>query len=390
MKYTFDTIDAKCEYSKERGYGFAPRGEFEPYEFDIYTGKNAEYDVAVTIKSSVDTVISLMTQSRRFMLKNEPITAGKTYTYTFSVSVCDIHKFGTNYYVWDKIALSLMADAWCITEIEATEHEMPVIYIAGDSTVTDQPAEYPYEPHSTFCGWGQMVGGFLKPGIAVSNHAQSGSTTAEFMSSNWEVVKSRLKPGDVLIVEFGHNDQKITELDAYGGYRKNLIYYINEAKARGAYPIINAPINRIIFQPDGTITDLLGEYAAACRDTAAEYGVPFVNMLTLTTEFFEAAGAIDAWNWFRCKGDERDYTHTNDLGGELIAKMFLGEVVKQGIKPIADFVDTDKIKYEMPDPCAKPIDSSNPEVLAHIAGIGLINVPKNGAIPDIDNDIRNI
>lgn len=397
MKYTFigsggDVfVRPSDEYSPKRGYGFIKHSDAEPYEFSVYVGSNGEYDITVTIDGSLaNGEVSLTAQSRRFMLNGEKIPSDGLHEYSFSVSVCDIHKYGAERCVWDRISLSLMADRWCVASVEITKRTMPVIYIAGDSTVTDQPAEYPYDAKSTFCGWGQMVGGMLKPGIAVSNHAQSGSTTEEFKSCNWNVIKDRIKAGDVLIVEFGHNDQKIAALDAYGGYRDNLVYYIEQARKRGAYPVINSPINRIIFKPDGTLADLLGSYAAACRDTAAEYGVPFVDMLKRTTEYFEAAGAVAAWDYFRCKGAERDYTHTNDIGGALIAKMFLQEVVKNNIEPIARFVKTDMINTPLPEHTEKPADSSSAAVLKHIAGIGLVNIPKSGAIPDIDNDIRNI
>lgn len=397
MKYNFTgsakedflSVSQSDIYSPERGYGFSPRKDTEPYEFSVYTGKNSTYSLYVTIDGgSEGRTVSLLTQSRRFMMNNERVPAGE-HTYEFSVCVCDIHMSGSAYTVWDRIRVMLMADEWCITAIETEEKEMPVIYIAGDSTVTDQPAEYPYHPESSFCGWGQMISGLLKPGIAVSNHAQSGSTTAEFLSCNWNVVKERMKPGDMLIVEFGHNDQKIEELDAFGGYRKNLIYFIEETKKRGAYPVINSPINRIIFNPDGTLADLLGEYGEACRVTAEEYGVPMADMLKKTTEFFEAVGSIHAWDYFRCLGDSKDYTHTNDIGGALIAKFFAQEAVEKNIMPIAGFIKTGMTATPVPE-CEKPEICDSSESLAHMAGIGLVHIPKNGVLPDIDNDIRDL
>ena len=85
---------------------------------------------------------------------------------------------------------------------------IPTVYIAGDSTVTDQPAEYPYNATSTYCGWGQMFPQFFNTGIAVENHAQSGSTTEDFKNVNFTAFKDKIKKGDFLIIEFGHNDQK--------------------------------------------------------------------------------------------------------------------------------------------------------------------------------------
>jgi lysophospholipase L1-like esterase len=222
----------------------------------------------------------------------------------------------------------ILCDGAVTATAMASPVDIPTIYIAGDSTVTDQIAEYPYVPKETFCGWGQALQGLLKPGIAVSNHAQSGSCTLAFIGTNWNAFKDKIKPGDVLVCEFGHNDQKIKELDAFGGYAEKLRYFVNYAKEKGAYPILNSPINRIIFEPDGTLKNLLGEYRNAVESVAKELDVPFIDMWARTTDYFVKAGPVKSWDFFRCKGEERDYTHTNDIGGTLIAKMFAQEIKK--------------------------------------------------------------
>lgn len=400
-KEGFTNITAKDVYDKKNGFGWLggvcadERGAYQskdgvPIEFKSYTGKNGTYNVKVTVTAVEENAkVSVLSQSRRFMCIDTPVAFGNEYSLKYSVCVCDVHMHGCDRQVWDSVNTMIMGNGIRLCSIEIEEKDMPVMYIAGDSTVTDQPAQYPYNPSSTFCGWGQMIGAFLKPGIAVSNHAQSGSTTEEFKSCNWNVIKERIKPGDMLFMEFGHNDQKIDTLDAFGGYRRNLIYYINEAKARGAYPVICSSINRIIFNPDGTLADLLGDYGRACEETAKEFGVPFVNMLGRTTEYFEAAGCVKAWDYFWGDGENRDYTHTNDTGGRLIAKMAANEIMQKNIIPAAAFIKEEEITYTIPDWEKSPVTDSSKE-LEHLAGIGLVNVPKGSAIPDIDKDIRNI
>jgi lysophospholipase L1-like esterase len=275
-----------------------------------------------------------------------------------------------------------------VSTVEIEKTDAPTIYFAGDSTVTDQPAEYPYNPSSTYCGWGQMLGGLLKSGIAVSNHAQSGSTTQEFKECNWLVVKERLKKGDMLFVEFGHNDQKIDSLDAFGGYAENLRYYVGEARSVGAFPVICSPINRIIFQSDGTLLNLLGDYRNAAKQVADELNVPFVDMWSKTTEYFEADGAQHSWSWFWGDGENRDYTHTNDLGGALVAQLGAQEITQKKIAPVCEFVKTELIDVRLPQRSETAAVDSSAE-MSHLATIGLVNVPK-GAIPDIDKDIRGI
>lgn len=399
----FVSVSAEDMYTKEKGYGYVracgiePKTERHglyttcartdvPVRFDVYTGENGTYNVRITAEGA-DGKMTVFSESRRFMYTDYEIRKDETTVLEFTVNVCDSHKNGEEYVKKDSLSLMFMGNV-VISTVEIEKTDAPTIYFAGDSTVTDQPAEYPYNPSSAYCGWGQMLGGLLKKGIAVSNHAQSGSTTQEFKECNWLVVKERLKKGDMLFVEFGHNDQKNETLDAFGGYADNLRYYVNEARRVGAYPVLCSPINRIIFQEDGTLLNLLGDYRNAVAQVAAEMDVPFIDMWSKTTEYFEADGPVHAWSWFWGDGKNRDYTHTNDLGGALVAKFGAQEIAEKRIEPVCGFVKTELIKVEMPE--RKPAESvSSSKEMAHLATIGLVNVPE-GAIPDIDKDITNI
>lgn len=346
---------------------------------------NGNYEVTLSVKAHEDTVFSVLSQSRRFIRNDVEIKNGESMDIVFNANVCDHHFDGGDYTEVRTIDIYILCDGAVTATAAVSPVEMPTIYIAGDSTVTDQPAEYPYEPSETFCGWGQALQGLLRPGIAVSNHAQSGSCTMAFIGTNWTAFKDKIRPGDVLVCEFGHNDQKIKELDAYGGYAERLRYFVEYAREKGAYPILNSPINRIIFEPDGTLRNLLGEYRDAVKSVADEMNVPFIDMWQRTTEYFETAGPVKSWGFFRCKGDERDYTHTNDIGGLLIAKFFAQEIVKNDVKPVADFVDENRI--ETVQVTADEGDSfDNSDMQAHLKTIGLVNVPDG----DIDADITGL
>lgn len=399
----YTSVSPSDDYTSEKGYGFihvchispelSQRDTYTtcartdiPVGFDFYTGANGTYNVRITANGA-DGKMTVLSESRRFMYTDCEIKSGETAVFEFTVNVCDIHKHGAEYVKKDRLNLMFMGNV-IISTIEIEKTDAPTIYFAGDSTVTDQPAEYPYNPSSTYCGWGQMLGGLLKKGIAVSNHAQSGSTTQEFKECNWLVVKERLKKGDMLFVEFGHNDQKVESLDAFGGYANNLRYYVNEARNVGAYPVLCSPINRIIFEEDGTLLNLLGDYRNAVKQVADEMNVPFIDMWSKTTEYFEADGPVHSWSWFWGDGENRDYTHTNDLGGALVAKFGAQEIVDKKIKPVCDFVKTELISVELPKREKTDAVNSSKE-MSHLTTIGLVNVPK-GAIPDIDKDITNI
>ena len=219
--------------------------------------------------------------------------------------------------------------------------------------------------------------------LAVSNHAQSGSCTTAFMASNLTAFEEKIGPGDYMVIEFGHNDQKIKELDAFGGYKANLIKLAKLAMEKGAVPIICSPINRIIFEPDGTLKNLLGDYRDAAKAAAEELGITFIDLWKRTTDYFETAGPVKSWRFFRCLGDERDYTHTNDLGGTLAAKLFAQEMAAQR-GPLAPYIDMDGVGVEQVT--ADPGDKDdNAAVLSHIQNIGLVNVPE-----DFDADITGL
>lgn len=352
----------------------------EPLEIKIPV-PNGNYEVCVSIKAHEDTIFSILSQSRRFMAQNIEIKSGCEKDIIFNINVCDTHKHGCDYYEVKNADIYILCDGNITATAAISPVDVPTIYIAGDSTVTDQPAEYPYNPASTFCGWGQMFPQFLKTGIAVSNHAQSGSTTADFMASNWTAFKDKIKSGDYMIIEFGHNDQKVESLSAHSGYADNLRYYINYVRERGATPILCSPINRIIFQKDGTLLNLLGEYRDAVKSAAEEMNVPFIDLWSRTTQYFETAGPVKSWNFFWGNGTDRDYTHTNDIGGNVIARFVAQEMIKQDV--LTDFIKHDMIDVEpvVADAGDKP---DNAEAFSHLKTIGLVNVP------DIDNDITDI
>ena len=297
---------------------------------------NGTYEVTVTVTAHEDIVFTILSQSRRFMAQDINLGKGESTDITFNVSVCDYHKNNEDYTNVNGVEIDIMCDGDFTALSAVSPVNIPTVYIAGDSTVTDQPAEYPYNATSTYCGWGQMFPQFFNTGIAVENHAQSGSTTEDFKNVNFTAFKDKIKKGDFLIIEFGHNDQKIDTLDAFGGYTENLKYFVNFVREKGANPIICSPINRIIFQEDGTLLNLLGDYRTAVKNVCDEMNVPFIDLWSRTTEFFEAAGAVKAWDYFWGNGTDRDYTHTNDFGAYRMAGFVAGALGRAVGLPVAD------------------------------------------------------
>lgn len=356
--------------------------EHEPLTIDL-NAPNGTYEVTVTVTAHEDITFTIYSQSRRVMVQECEMKKGETRDFTFNVSVRDYHRHDEEYTALSGITVNIACDGDFSAIATASPVDIPTVYIAGDSTVTDQPANYPYTPTATYCGWGQMFPQLLKEGIAVENQSQSGSSTMDFIDINLTAFEDSIKEGDFLIIEFGHNDQKIKELGAYTGYTENLNYLVDLARKKGATPIICSPINRILFLEDGSLLNLLGDYRNAVKKVCEEKNVPFIDLWTRTTEFFTRAGAVKAWDYFWGDGKDRDYTHTNDIGGNIIARFVAQEMIKNKVEPIASLIKDDMIDVAMPepDPTAKPLNSAEIE---HLKTIGLVNVP------DIDKDITKI
>lgn len=298
-----------------------------PLSFKIDVPKQGNYKVTVVIQAAQPIEEILIFTGRRRLAYKGKIAAGCTLRQEMTVNVCDIIPRGKEeVYIDRSLDVTIVADKPRITEIQAEELECPTIYIAGDSTVTDQSGEYPYAPGTCYCGWGQMLTAFLDGKTAVSNHAHSGLTTETFRSEgHYEIIEKYIKKGDFFFLQFGHNDQKHQHLQAQTGYKKNLIRYVQEVRQKGAFPILVTPLARNTWKgTDGTYLDLLKEHAEVCVAVGREYGVPILDLHKKSMKFIQGLGMERAKVYFY----PNDYTHTNDYGGYRMAQFVAEEIQK--------------------------------------------------------------
>ncbi|HYD82665.1 MAG TPA: rhamnogalacturonan acetylesterase, partial [Opitutus sp.] len=170
--------------------------------------------------------------------------------------------------------------------IEPAPADTPTIFLAGDSTVTDQP-------HEPAASWGQMLPRFFKPAVAIANHAESGETLKSFLSGlRLAKILSQIKPGDYLFLQFGHNDQKKnwpqTYAEARTTYTAYLRAYIAEARLRGATPILVTSPQRRTFDEHGRIKNTHGDYPDAVRALARAERVALLDLERASIAFYEA------------------------------------------------------------------------------------------------------
>ena len=193
---------------------------------------------------------------------------------------------------------------------------VPTLYLAGDSTVTDQP-------EAPSGSWGQFIPRYFGNGIAVANHAESGESLKSFVTElRLDKLLSNLRTGDWVMIQFGHNDQKSqwpqTYADAATTYRDWLRVYIAEIRRRGATPLLVTSPERRNFDARGRIVATLADYPAAMRAVAAEQNVALLDLNPLSVKFYEALGPELSPRAFADEG--RDKTHHNEYGARQLAR----------------------------------------------------------------------
>jgi lysophospholipase L1-like esterase len=354
-------------YSAARGYGLEPGSRADgvnPFYFSVDLPEG-NYTVTVTLgddKAAATTTIK--SELRRLMLENVTTKPGETVTKTFTVNV-RTPKILTGGEVKLKAPRETVEEAWnwdsrltlevngahpAVRTIAIAPAHVPTLYLLGDSTVCDQPAE-PYN------SWGQMLPRFFKPGIAVANHGESGETYRDSLARRrLDKIVGGMKPGDTLVMQFGHNDQKQIK-DGKGGpfttYKAEIKAHVDAVRAHGGLPVIVAPMERRGFDADGRVIPSLKDYAEAARQSARELDVPFIDLNTMSRTFYEALGPEGSKAAFAEPAPGRlDNTHHDSYGSYELAKaVVLG--LRQARVPAARYiVDDFAFDPAHPDPVA--------------------------------------
>lgn len=167
---------------------------------------------------------------------------------------------------------------------------MSTVHYIGDSTVArNNIHSYPQT------GMSQGLALYLKESVTIVSYAKNGRSTKSFLDEGrFAPVEQAMRPGDFLFIQFGHNDEKTDEArhtDPDTTFRENLRLFIDAAKRRGAYPVLITPIARRLFDEKGHfLPGSHGAYPAAVKETAAEAGIPVVDLTTETEAYLAGLG----------------------------------------------------------------------------------------------------
>lgn len=175
-----------------------------PLIFKVDVPRQGNYRITLTIRSEEEMGEILIFTGRRRLAFHGTVGAGE-FTYTMITNVCDIVPVGYSRIFADKtVDIAVLADRPRISALTVEEVNGPTVYLAGDSTVTDQPGDYPYYPGTCYCGWGQMLPAYFDTRVAVSNHSHSGLTTDSFRKEgHYAVISQYSKPGDYVFSSSG-------------------------------------------------------------------------------------------------------------------------------------------------------------------------------------------
>lgn len=245
----------------------------------------------------------------------------------------------------------------CITAFT----DRPVtLFLIGDSTMANKDTT----KGSPERGWGMVLHEYFTDNVRIENHAVNGRSSKSFLDEGrWEKVRRRIQPGDYVLIQFGHNDEKDDprrHTSVGSTFDANLRLYIRQTRERGGIPVLfNSVVRRnflvhhdpsiddeslrnTIYQDEvitsDTLVDTHGQYAEVPRMIARELNVPFVDAQRITHDLEQQLGVEGSRRlhvWYR-RGEHpalpegrQDNTHYNVFGAHEVARLLSTELAIQ-------------------------------------------------------------
>jgi len=250
--------------------------------------------------------------------------------------------------------LRLLCCASLVLCLTASTEKTTTIFIIGDSTAANKDISHDRKER----GWGMALQCYFDDNIRIDNHAVNGRSSLSFFNEGrWAKVLELMKPGDYVIIQFGHNDEKPKEdrhTDPGSTFDYMLARYVRETREKGGIPVlmncvvrrnffVNAPENdddeklRTTTFKDGvkmvegdSLIDTHGLYRVAPRDVAKRMNVHFVDANQITHDLEQGLGTEESKRlhmWFK-PGEEpsvpdgrQDNTHYNVHGAQVVARL---------------------------------------------------------------------
>lgn len=248
-----------------------------------------------------------------------------------------------------KIKFILITVAMLLLSAFKTDN-ITTIFMIGDSTMANKSLDGGNQER----GWGQMLGGFFSENIRIENHAVNGRSSKSFIDEGrWQKVLDRIRPGDYVLIQFGHNDEKVDkERHTAPGtsFDENLRKFVSETRSKGGIPVLFNSIVRRNFGENANaiasddirsekstaieegdkLVDTHGKYLDSPRNVAHEMKVCFIDLNAATRQLVESYGVEGSKKLFMwipkgisatCPKGRQDNTHLNVYGARKVASL---------------------------------------------------------------------
>lgn len=237
------------------------------------------------------------------------------------------------------------------------------IFMIGDSTMANKDISGDKQER----GWGMMLANYFDDAVVVDNHAVNGKSSKSFIDEGrWDKVLEKIQPGDYVIIQFGHNDEKKDEkrhTDPGTTFDENLKRFVNEARSKGGIPVLMNSVVRRNFSGSSTavadddlrdnssknlkegdlLVDTHGEYLISPYRVSKQLNVPFVDANKITHDLEQGLGPEGSKKLHMIFGPgetpslpegRQDNTHYNISGANEVARL-LGKALCQEIPALA-------------------------------------------------------
>lgn len=213
------------------------------------------------------------------------------------------------------------------------------IITLGDSTMQDN--NFKKFPQT---GWPQALPRFVKKNVEILNFAANGKSTKNFISLGlFDKALELIVPGDLVLIEFGHNDQKYEDqnrfTEPFKDYQFNLENMVNACTKKQANVILLTSITERIFK-NGQLVECHGDYPRAVKELATKLNIPCIDMYQLTRTEVSRYGSekskslymnFESGIYESYPDGLSDDTHLRYDGAYMVANCFYKEMMKLGL-----------------------------------------------------------
>jgi lysophospholipase L1-like esterase len=224
------------------------------------------------------------------------------------------------------------------------EKNIVTIFMIGNSTMADKP----YKDGNPEKGWGQIFPLYFMDSVKVKNYALNGRSTKSFIDEGrWKIVLEEIKPGDYVIIQFGHNDEKKDDpkryTDPHTDFKNNLTRFVTDTRSKDGIPVLATPIVRRKFDSKGNFYNTHGDYPEVVREVAKELNVPLLDLQKGTEKLLKEFGEekskclylyIEPFEYKSLPNGKTDDTHLSAYGAFKVCDL-AAEEIRASVKELA-------------------------------------------------------